>query len=805
LAVALWAAGLALCLWQVSQARFVADLSLFLPAAPTAEQRLIVELLRDGAASRVMLIAIEGADAPTRARLARALGRTWDGPGTDPGPSQVRPRSPFSAIANGATGGFGRERELLLAHRYALSPAVGAQRFTVEGLRAAIGETVDLLASPAGALVKPYVTRDPTGELLAILEGLRPARAPQTVEGVWASPDGERALLLARTHASGSDTDAQAKAVEAVEAAFREAVARDPQAARPGQEARLLLTGPGVFAVRSRALVRHDVERLAALSLAAVVALLLAVYRSPTALALGLVPVATGALAGIAAVSLGFGTVHGITLGFGTALIGEAVDYAIYLFVQAERGPAADAEWVARFWPTIRLGVLTSIAGFSAMLFSGLPGLAQLGLYAITGVVVAALVTRHVLPALLPRAFRIRDVSALGERLDAGAALLARARHAVPAIALAALVVALVAASRDTLWDRELASLNPISARDRAIDTELRAALGASDARHMVAVRGASADEALAAAEAAGRKLDPLVVAGRLGGYESPARFLPSAATQRARLESLPETRDLRTRLEAALVDSPLRPERLAPFVAEVERARTAPLLTREQVAGTALGAALDGLLWVDGAGRWTALLGLRAPAGANAPDSAAVRAAFAGDPNALVIDLKGELDRLYGGYFDRALHACAAGLAVILALLFATLRSARRVGRVLIPLAAGVLAVVAFQVLAGTRLSLMHLVGLLLVFAIGSNYALFFERMASDPASAGPRTLASLALANLTTVAAFGMLAFSSVPVLNAIGSTVALGALATLLFAAMQGGAAGGHAIESRHPRTV
>ena len=79
----------------------------------------------------------------------------------------------------------------------------------------------------------------------------------------------------------------------------------------------------------------RDVERLAIASTLIVATLLFLAYRSPVALALGLLPVACGALAGVTAVSLGFGTVHGITLGFGTTLIGEAVDYSIYLFVQA--------------------------------------------------------------------------------------------------------------------------------------------------------------------------------------------------------------------------------------------------------------------------------------------------------------------------------------------------------------------------------------------------------------------------------------------------------------------------------------
>jgi predicted exporter len=91
-----------------------------------------------------------------------------------------------------------------------------------------------------------------------------------------------------------------------------------------------------------------------------------------------------------------------------------------------------------------------------------------------------------------------------------------------------------------------------------------------------------------------------------------------------------------------------------------------------------------------------------------------------------------------------------------------------------------------AFQVLAGTRLTLLHLVGLLLVVAIGSNYALFFDRLA-DAGEGAARTLASLTLANVTTVASFGVLSLSQIPVLDAIGSTVAVGALAALAFSAM------------------
>jgi predicted exporter len=758
-ALALWIVVLAACALAISRAHFVADLSSFLPAAPTAEQRLLVDQLREGAVSRVMLVGIEGGDAPRRAALSRALVRA------------LRSDAHFVLVANGEDLQASRERELVFENRYVLSPAMSPQRFTVEGLRAAIAETIEQLASPAGLALKSLVPRDPTLETLAAAEALRPAQGPRLVEGVWASADGRRAVMILRARAAGSDIDAQGEALGAVQRAFA--------TAGPAADMRLLVTGPGVFAVQARAMVRHDVERLAAASLAIVALLLLAAYRSALALALGLVPVVTGALVGVAAVSLGFGTVHGITLGFGTTLIGEAVDYAVYLFVQGSA--TADARR-ATFWSTIRLGVLTSIAGFCALLFSGLPGLAQLGLYSIAGLAAAALATRYVLPAMLPATMRIRDLSPLGARL----ALTARRASSLRwlPIALAVAAVAVLAYHRATLWDAQLSSLNPIPAADRRLDEELRAGLGASDARYMVAVQAATADAALEAAERVGLQLDALVQAGTLGGYESPARFLPSRATQRTRLASLPDAATLRERLRVALAGSALRAEKLEPFIADAERARAAPLLTRAALSGTALDAPLDGLLFRDGDGRWTALIGLRAAA-QKALDAASIRKAV---PDALVIDLKSEVDRLYAGYLERALVASAVGLAAIVALLFFSLRSPRRVARVMAPLVAAILLVAAMHALAGTRLSLLHLVGLLLVVAIGSNYALFFDRMAQDRDPAAERTLASLALANATTVASFGVLALSSIPVLHAIGSTVALGALFTLLFAAIQ-----------------
>ncbi|MDB5368063.1 MAG: putative exporter, partial [Rhodospirillales bacterium] len=73
--VALWLSAVAASAWVVTRAHYITDLSAFLPAKPTPQQQLLVDQLRDGPASRLMLIALEDGDAETRAQVSMAMAR----------------------------------------------------------------------------------------------------------------------------------------------------------------------------------------------------------------------------------------------------------------------------------------------------------------------------------------------------------------------------------------------------------------------------------------------------------------------------------------------------------------------------------------------------------------------------------------------------------------------------------------------------------------------------------------------------------------------------------------------------------
>src|SRR6202451_2651323 len=151
-ALVVWLGCVAFAIVVVARAHYSTDLSAFLPATPTPTQQLLVDQLRDGPASRLILIAIEQGDAAARAQVCAAAA------------NRLRRDPQFSSVNNGEPVTAQRDRDFLFQHRYLLSDRVSAARFSAPGLHAAIEDTIEDWAPPAGLLQKSLLPRDPTGE-----------------------------------------------------------------------------------------------------------------------------------------------------------------------------------------------------------------------------------------------------------------------------------------------------------------------------------------------------------------------------------------------------------------------------------------------------------------------------------------------------------------------------------------------------------------------------------------------------------------------------------------------------------------
>ena len=765
-----WVVVVVACIFQVQRSVVVTDMSSFLPGPANAAQRLMVDQLRDGLSTRILLVGLQlDAVAPgskpstlqTRGLVAasRALRE------------KLATDTAIAWVSNGDLGALETERDRLFAARYLLSPAIDVEHFSPTGLAQAFARLEQTLASARGAAIRPIATADPTLSALELLDKASRQLAPQADDGVWLGADGRTAILLLETTARGHDIDRLRATIGSVrrhaDTALQQWPASEP---RPTTG----FGGAAYFNVLSHDAIGQDAERLALLAAAMVAVLLLWVLRSPRFLVLAVVPVATGALAGFAVVGWTNDAIHGITLAFGVTLIGEAVDYAIYTFVQSDN----HGRHSAHFWHQIYLAAATSLIGFGAMVFSGFAGLRQLGLFSITGLVVAVACTRWLLPDLLPRKAN------QGQR-DRFGWLPALCQHMRalrwPVLVVALVFVAVLAQGRGNLWDDNLDSLSASSPQDNHLDARLRQDVGLPDLRTMVAVQGADLEQALQRAEAITRVLDKLVAGKVLGGYDSPTDLLPSHALQKSRQAALPPEDELRARVLAAAGAGTLRAQAFEPFVADVTAARAMAPVDLAYYSGTVLAHWLQAQI-VRSADGVTVLVLLR-----GTPPVAELRARLeqANLPGVTMIDLKGDVELLVAQYRQRAMVAALLGSIAIFAALALQLRQARAVVSMAATILTTITITCAILWLVAGRLTVFHLVSLLLVAGVASNYTLFLSTL-SQQALARQRASLSVLLAAASTFIAFVTLAFSATPVLAMIGMTVSIGA-AVGLFTSM------------------
>jgi len=728
------------------------DMTDFLPAGKTDAARFMLRELRAGVATNLILVGIEGASPGDLARISGTMSGALGRSGL------------FAFIANGEQTMSEADEAYLFKHRYLLSPRIDAAAFTVAALRHGLRTLLEQLQSSASPLVERFGLADPQGAFLAMGRAWTGDSPVRTVAGVWFAPKRDRALLLARTRASGMDTAAQ----DRVDAAIR----ADFTAADPGP-ARLLLAGPAVFARDAAHGIRADVERLSILSSILIATLLFWRFRSLWVIGAIGVPVLLSLAAAALAVQLVFGFVHGIALGFGMTMLGVTTDYPVLLIGHRKQGEAASGT-LRRIGPTLALAVASAALGLTGMLFAGFPGMAQLGVFSMVGIVVAAAATRWILPRLIVAA-DLAPVSAGDPARLLRVERLRRWRLAGLVPVAAAVLVLVVHGVR---WEDDLAHLSPVPQKAMVLDASLRSELGAPDTGPMVVVRGGSEEGVLEREETLLPLLDQLQGEHVIGGAELAARFLPSQATQRARRAALPSPEVLAARLTEAQAGLPFRAGVFQPFIDAVAAARDMAPVKLADLTSPLIVARLAPLLFQrDGA--WFGLIAPRSVA-----DPARLAGAFANQPDLIYVDVRAQTNAIMARDTRDAWHWMGLGALAALAAFSVGLRDPWRVARVAAAIGSAGLVSVALLALLGARLSLIHIVALQFVAGVGLDYALFFARTQLDQEERA-RTLRTLVTCNAMTLLTFGALALCRTPLLAQIGVTVTIGAVAAMVFA--------------------
>ena len=729
-----WLSVLVLCAASIAWRLTLSyDLGLFLPAAQTAQQRVLLERLGDAPGSRYIVVAIEElADSPALDELRMTLA-------ADPAFERVITGESLTAQDS--------VPEPLWTWRYLLDDADFSSTALARALRSRRAE----LGLLGGGRLREMIQADPTLQALA---SLGETSIVEAEGGEWRSADG-RYLMLVETRAPAFDLAAQGIAV----AGLRQALAAFPREA-------VEISGVGVFGVELRESIQREAQLRSIAASVALALVLLVAYRRLAVLWLAALPLASAMLVGLAVTATLLGHIHGITLAFGFTLLGIAIDYPLHLFSHARRRAAVTA--LHEIWPTLRLGALSTLLAYLAVAFSGSEGLAQLGCFTATGIAAAALTTRYVLPQLYGRT----DDSPGDDRVT-----VPKLRFR-PALLLALSAAAVMLSNyQGSFWNDDLSALSPLPREALERDAALRRAVGTPDLRYLIVQRSPKLPALLNASQSLSDGLPEAVDAGWIAGFQSISSLLPAAERQRRRRDALPAAPTLRERITAAAGSTGFASAAFRPFEEAVAASRELPLLRREDYLGSPLQGLVEQLLY-RAADDWVAVVALFDP-----QDPAALQAWLRdGFPEAQLVDLREASQSLVVDYRARAFRVLAAALVMIALLLLLRVQARRAVWCLLTALLCMGSSAALIFALAGP-LNLYHLIGLLLVGGLGLDYALFLS-LPSDRRSIADSRHAVGACAASTTCA-FAILAFSDIPALGALGSMVAAGTAISYLAA--------------------
>ncbi|MCB9703178.1 MAG: MMPL family transporter [Myxococcales bacterium] len=743
------------------------DITHFLADQEDAELAAISSQLADSELTRAWIISVGGGDEDEVLAAARELGE------------RLAAHPEVKWIQRGIEGGGGEAfYDLYFPRRlYFVSdrPAIEIPaKISDAGLAEAAQGLLRELSLPQATLIKEIAASDPLLIFPAIVRRLAAAESGglRPVGDQLLSEDGHALIFLSTVH---SPFDGAAMAPLA--AAIGEATA----AVNADHGGRLTFEESALarHALAAEASIRGDVTRISTISTIGLVLLFLVMFRAPRLVLLVMLPLAYGVLAALAATLALFGSIHGLTLAFGATLIGVAIDYSVHLFNHhmLEPDPAGPEGSVRRIWPGLLLGALTTIAGFVGLAWTSFPGLREIAVFACVGVAAALLSARLLLPPLMPWAptpGRIQRLAATAcERLVIG---LRRRRRAIAALLLVALAVSAVGLSRVDFVD-DIRAFSQIDEAILAEDERVRGQVSRMDAGRFVITIAGDEEAALQANDAVAAALGGAREAGELAEFRSLHDLIWSRALQEANLAALRSDPRLPARLDAAFAAAGFRPGALAAFSDALVAPQPPPLGLADLEASPLQGVVRS--LKVDLGGRVGLLTLVR---GVKRPE--AIRARLQGIDGVHYFDQGAMMAAAYARYRERTIELVLVGLLLVLTMIAARYR---RVGPALAAFLPAVLAAaltVATLALAGAAIHLLHVVALLLVLSMGVDYGVFLVESRDQVAGLAASVL-SVVIAALSTILAFGLLGMSTYPALHALGATIGLGVLYSLILA--------------------
>jgi len=632
---------------------------------------------------------------------------------------------------------------------------------TPEAIQTTLRNAMHQLTSPQGMIIKSFVRSDPLSfrSILAPrLKSLNVLSEASIVDGYLFSKDGKAILLTAQSSIPMTDADGAEQLIHQ----FDEARKSLPQGAKAE-----MISGH-VHTLANASTIKSDLVTISLIALVALAVLFMLFFRSSHAIGIFLTPLAAMVL-GLGALAMTYSPISAIVIGFGAVLIGISVDFAMHVYFAIARhngSPGEASQAVAR---PILFCALTSCAAFGALFLSGIPGIRQLALFSITGLVSSALFSLLVLPHLCRSAKTVRQPKVTTD---------IKRRPQIVLILWALIMGVCVWFGSSVNIDPDLRNIGYVPEEVAQTERHFTETWGNMRNRAVIFSQGKTLDQSLAKNEEVHKTL----------AVEFPALLSTSIAPLMPSMETQAGNRDswnafwTEDRQKIVLRDLHEQSRLLgfsnkafAPFENSLQRQVKA--IVPDDLDKASLGIVKRTFLPESQSDLFSAVTFL--------PDSTEVQTFFSPEVESnvgvrLVSNgrFKTSLEKAMDSDITYFISISGLAVAVLAMLLF---RNIRRATLALLPAATGILMVFGVLGLTDTPLNLFHITALPLIIGLGADYGIFL--VSRETQLFELNTMDAVKVSGLTTLAGFGVLVLARHPSLHSLGITVLVGIGAALL----------------------
>lgn len=524
-------------------------------------------------------------------------------------------------------------------------------------------------------------------------------------------------------------------------------------------------TGTLFYAAYGAQSAKDEISTIGIGSIAGIILLILLVYRSVLPLALALLSIGCGLLVAFVVTVAVFGKVHLFSLVFGASLIGVSIDYAFHYLT--ERLVTKD-NWqpdvaLKHIFNAITLGLITSLIGYLGLLIAPFPGLQQLSLFSVVGLLAAYLsvvcwypfLTKTASTAAIPKLVFLSRWLSLWQS--------PKLRLYLPLILL---IFSFIGFS--TLrFDDDIRQLQALPESLKTQEAQIKTVSGVGQSQQLLLVRADSEQALLTRLEETGEQLKRWEKEQVLSGYQSIAQYVPSEKTQKENFKLVASL----YQKQAALLTYKLH------FSTPIRFDSQFKLLTVQDFLSSSASQSL-GFLWLkEIKGVHSAVILLN-----QVKDPNRVKAFIDLHDDLTYLDKADQVSHVFKKYRVQISKLLIAAYALISLLLI--WRYGLKLGIVVIspPVIAACVALAVTGV-AGIPITIFNLLALILILGIGIDYTLFFAEQKNTQAA--KHTLLAITLSAITTVLSFGLLSLSETQAIHGFGVTLLSGIIVAWILA--------------------